>query len=191
MGWRPDRVCGRRFKPFECTCRREWWWPFRSARRVRARRCQDCGRDRRVRMPNPFSAVGMWYRDFSQTTDEEVRGLLDEHAQRIGRTNHPDRRRASLLRYGRSLRVQGPQTDDERERDRLRREAESIVAGLVLERAGDRHVIEPVERSPRLRRRADGHVLDQSKRLLKNRDALVERLEVVSFRMTDTAAVVS
>ena len=41
-----------------------------------------------VRMPDPFTAVGMWYRDFSQTTDEEVRGLLDEHAQRI-RTNHP------------------------------------------------------------------------------------------------------
>lgn len=41
-----------------------------------------------VRMPDPFTAVGMWYRDFAQTTDEEVRGLLDEHAQRI-RANHP------------------------------------------------------------------------------------------------------
>ena len=33
--------------------------------------------------PEPFHAVGMWYEDFSQTTDEEVRGLLaraaDEH----------------------------------------------------------------------------------------------------------------
>lgn len=27
--------------------------------------------------PEPFYAVGMWYRDFSQTTDEEVRSLLD------------------------------------------------------------------------------------------------------------------
>ena len=26
--------------------------------------------------PQPFRAVGMWYRDFSQTTDEEVRELL-------------------------------------------------------------------------------------------------------------------
>jgi putative phosphoribosyl transferase len=26
--------------------------------------------------PEPFSAVGMWYREFSQTTDEEVRELL-------------------------------------------------------------------------------------------------------------------
>jgi predicted phosphoribosyltransferase len=27
-------------------------------------------------MPEPFSAVGLWYTDFSQTTDEEVRRLL-------------------------------------------------------------------------------------------------------------------
>jgi predicted phosphoribosyltransferase len=27
-------------------------------------------------MPEPFSAVGLWYRDFSETTDEEVRQLL-------------------------------------------------------------------------------------------------------------------
>src|ERR1700704_4476012 len=26
--------------------------------------------------PEPFHAVGLWYQDFSQTTDEEVRGLL-------------------------------------------------------------------------------------------------------------------
>ena len=31
-----------------------------------------------ARMPEPFSAVGLWYRDFSQTTDEEVRDLLDQ-----------------------------------------------------------------------------------------------------------------
>ena len=36
-----------------------------------------------ARTPEPFSAVGLWYRDFSQTTDEEVRALLQEHAQRI------------------------------------------------------------------------------------------------------------
>ena len=29
-----------------------------------------------VQTPYPFSAVGQWYRDFSQTTDEEVRELL-------------------------------------------------------------------------------------------------------------------
>ena len=34
-----------------------------------------------ARTPEPFSAVGLWYRDFSQTTDEEVRALLEEHAQ--------------------------------------------------------------------------------------------------------------
>jgi putative phosphoribosyl transferase len=36
-----------------------------------------------ARTPEPFSAVGLWYRDFSQTTDEEVQTLLKEHAQRI------------------------------------------------------------------------------------------------------------
>ena len=33
-----------------------------------------------ARMPEPFSAVGLWYRDFSQTTDAEVSALLDEHS---------------------------------------------------------------------------------------------------------------
>jgi putative phosphoribosyl transferase len=33
-----------------------------------------------ARTPEPFSAVGLWYRDFSQTTDDEVRALLHEHA---------------------------------------------------------------------------------------------------------------
>ena len=31
-----------------------------------------------ARTPEPFSAVGLWYRDFSQTTDEEVRELLEQ-----------------------------------------------------------------------------------------------------------------
>lgn len=34
-----------------------------------------------ARTPEPFSAVGLWYRDFSQTTDEEVHTLLEEHAR--------------------------------------------------------------------------------------------------------------
>jgi predicted phosphoribosyltransferase len=34
-----------------------------------------------ARTPESFSAVGQWYRDFSQTTDEEVRQLLAEHAR--------------------------------------------------------------------------------------------------------------
>jgi putative phosphoribosyl transferase len=36
-----------------------------------------------ARTPEPFSAVGLWYRDFSQTTDEEVRALLEEHARQM------------------------------------------------------------------------------------------------------------
>ena len=31
--------------------------------------------------PEPFHAVGLWYEDFSQTTDEEVRDLLDRAAR--------------------------------------------------------------------------------------------------------------
>ena len=33
--------------------------------------------------PEPFYAVGLWYRDFSQTTDEEVRELLERRAAEI------------------------------------------------------------------------------------------------------------
>ncbi len=35
-----------------------------------------------ARTPEPFYAVGLWYEDFSQTTDEEVRELLARAAQR-------------------------------------------------------------------------------------------------------------
>jgi putative phosphoribosyl transferase len=43
-----------------------------------------------ARTPEPFSAVGLWYRDFSQTSDEEVRALLEEHAQQIGSRSSKD-----------------------------------------------------------------------------------------------------
>jgi predicted phosphoribosyltransferase len=32
--------------------------------------------------PEPFQAVGLWYQNFSQTTDEEVRELLEQASQR-------------------------------------------------------------------------------------------------------------
>jgi putative phosphoribosyl transferase len=35
------------------------------------------------RMPTPFSAVGQWYQNFDQTTDEEVRELLGRRAALI------------------------------------------------------------------------------------------------------------
>src|SRR5438132_5129314 len=42
-----------------------------------------------ARTPEPFYAVGLWYRDFSQTTDEEVHDLLkraaEEHAPAFSR----------------------------------------------------------------------------------------------------------
>jgi len=36
--------------------------------------------------PESFQAVGLWYRDFSQTSDEEVRRLLQQAAQRHSST---------------------------------------------------------------------------------------------------------
>jgi predicted phosphoribosyltransferase len=38
-----------------------------------------------ARTPDPFYAVGLWYDDFSQTTDEEVRDLLRRAGQGQGR----------------------------------------------------------------------------------------------------------
>jgi putative phosphoribosyl transferase len=40
-----------------------------------------------ARTPEPFHAVGAWYRNFTQTTDEEVRDLLDRaaHERRVRR----------------------------------------------------------------------------------------------------------
>ena len=35
--------------------------------------------------PEPFYGVGQWYEDFSQTSDEEVRDLLDRAAQEYQR----------------------------------------------------------------------------------------------------------
>jgi putative phosphoribosyl transferase len=37
--------------------------------------------------PDPFYAVGLWYRDFAQTTDDEVRKLLQTAAQRYTSAN--------------------------------------------------------------------------------------------------------
>jgi putative phosphoribosyl transferase len=33
--------------------------------------------------PQPFQAVGLWYDDFSQTSDDEVRALLSEAAEQV------------------------------------------------------------------------------------------------------------
>ena len=34
-----------------------------------------------ARMPEPFHAVGLWYNDFTQTTDDEVRDMLERAAE--------------------------------------------------------------------------------------------------------------
>jgi putative phosphoribosyl transferase len=41
-----------------------------------------------ARTPEPFRAVGLWYRDFSETTDDEVRSLLRQHADRLRTGGH-------------------------------------------------------------------------------------------------------
>jgi predicted phosphoribosyltransferase len=38
-----------------------------------------------ARTPEPFCAVGEWYRDFSQTSDAQVRALLHDHPEAVGR----------------------------------------------------------------------------------------------------------
>ena len=42
--------------------------------------------------PEPFQAVGLWYQDFSQTTDDEVRDLLAQRQQ------HPRKARQCKVR---------------------------------------------------------------------------------------------
>jgi predicted phosphoribosyltransferase len=37
-----------------------------------------------ARSPERFSAVGLWYRDFSQTSDDEVRELLHGRTETVG-----------------------------------------------------------------------------------------------------------
>jgi putative phosphoribosyl transferase len=41
-----------------------------------------------ARTPEPFQAVGLWDRDFSDTTDDEVRSLLRQHANRLRTGGH-------------------------------------------------------------------------------------------------------
>jgi putative phosphoribosyl transferase len=48
-----------------------------------------------ARTPEPFYAVGLWYEDFSQTTDDEVRELLERSAPLAGAGSPTRDRRAS------------------------------------------------------------------------------------------------
>jgi len=38
--------------------------------------------------PEPFRAVGIWYADFSETSDDEVRELLARAAQELRAREH-------------------------------------------------------------------------------------------------------
>jgi putative phosphoribosyl transferase len=51
--------------------------------------CAELGRDAEIAyllMPEPFYAVGFWYQDFSQVSDDEVRDLLARAATRRSKT---------------------------------------------------------------------------------------------------------
>jgi predicted phosphoribosyltransferase len=50
-----------------------------------------------ARTPEPFYAVGLWYEDFSQTSDEEVRELLERAAREIGSASPAGDRPASRM----------------------------------------------------------------------------------------------
>jgi predicted phosphoribosyltransferase len=41
-----------------------------------------------ARTPTPFSAVGQWYMDFNQTSDDEVRELLAAHERSAATSHH-------------------------------------------------------------------------------------------------------
>jgi predicted phosphoribosyltransferase len=43
-----------------------------------------------VATPEPFRAVGVWYQVFDQTTDAEVRDLLDRNWRTLGALATPD-----------------------------------------------------------------------------------------------------
>jgi putative phosphoribosyl transferase len=42
-----------------------------------------------VETPDPFQGVGMWYRDFPQTSDDEVRALLQRARAPVSDSSHP------------------------------------------------------------------------------------------------------
>ncbi|MFI5245888.1 MAG: phosphoribosyltransferase, partial [Gemmatimonadales bacterium] len=52
----------------------------RDAMRLLRRTADDCVA---VFTPEPFHGVGLWYDDFTQTTDDEVRQLLAVSHQRL------------------------------------------------------------------------------------------------------------
>jgi predicted phosphoribosyltransferase len=43
-----------------------------------------------ARTPEPFHSVGLWYDDFSQTTDEEVHDLLERASKTAERSGNPE-----------------------------------------------------------------------------------------------------
>jgi putative phosphoribosyl transferase len=48
-----------------------------------------------AKTPEPFLGVGMWYEDFSQTTDDEVRALLSKARHDANQANQRELAHAS------------------------------------------------------------------------------------------------
>jgi erythromycin esterase-like protein/predicted phosphoribosyltransferase len=83
--------------------------------------------------PEPFSAVGLWYENFDQTTDDEVRSLLDTAAGTVASTtsHNPGSPRAGVPQQLIRSRAQ-PLTGDPHDYDALLRgigDAEVVLLG--------------------------------------------------------------
>ena len=87
--WRPAPQCGPRSQPYASAARE------RIVVAVPVGAPETCEEIRSeaddvvcARTPEPFDAVGLWYGDFSQTTDEEVQDLLVRAAEEPAPVHH-------------------------------------------------------------------------------------------------------
>jgi erythromycin esterase-like protein/predicted phosphoribosyltransferase len=69
--------------------------------------------------PEPFHAVGLWYQDFSQTSDSEVRDLLARHRQPEGRAEPAPADPAAGVVRAAAHRLKGAARDYDRLMDRI------------------------------------------------------------------------
>jgi hypothetical protein len=79
MAWRPVQQCALPPHPYDYKSRGVSWWPFRFRLPKHVMSFVDeivC-----AVTPQHFQGVGLWYKDFSQTSDEEVRELLKRALQ--------------------------------------------------------------------------------------------------------------
>ena len=145
--------------------------------------------------PRPFYAVGAWYEDFSQTTDEEVRALLEPHGagrRAAARRAAPPDRRGDRLRPAARTRVRAALRPDRRGDarharvlPRARRDHEAADRRGRLHRRG---------RRGRLARRLPRQPLRSRRERRRRRDEALadfKRFPAWMWRNTDVAAFVT